>query len=262
MAERKVSKVKERVRHRTTAPKGVELETLTQDEVALADSAAEKSADHIPAIVQQRYDERVAPFLFQVVLMTQAGETLAAVAKFLGMSRQTLDIYRQKFPGLQKALDVGKMAAEELAEQSLMSLVTGYQYKETLTTTDKEGKLSVKEWSKKKHPDVNAIIFYMVNRCSDRWRKTVTGDSNTQQVTLALGASNAMTSVNVENIVRKMDAELFKGAGDMMRCSADTPVAIEDAEYAPDAVQDAEVAEPEDGGDGDDSGEGWEDGDS
>lgn len=233
------SRVKKKIKHRATLPTKVEIAEITDNEVAVADAIVDKGGEAGSSIVQQRFEEKIAPYLFQIAMMTREGSTRAQVASFLGMSTMTLDKYLKLFSKLAEAFEIGKRSAEEAVVTSLVRAATGYPYMEVKETEKDspsgEGKICTREVHHKvQHPNVNAIIFFLINRCGSEWVKSANANHYVTASTLAIGATG-ISDKTLETMLKKLDKEI--GLGDPgMQSGIDDPPQLQDAELADDVL--------------------------
>lgn len=96
------------------------------------------------------------------------GATNTEIAALLGISVMTLETWRQNYPEFNAAWKDGKAHADAKVAASLFKRANGYDV-ETWKET-KEGRMR-----EVKHipPDVNACIFWLVNRRPETWQQRV-----------------------------------------------------------------------------------------
>lgn len=98
------------------------------------------------------------------------GLTDEQIAENIGISRQTLYDWKNRYPDISDALKRGKEIVDREVENALLKRALGYQYTETRTETDETGKVKTVEIVKEVAPDVTAQIFWLKNRKPDMWR--------------------------------------------------------------------------------------------
>lgn len=98
------------------------------------------------------------------------GLTDEQIAENIGISRQTLYDWKNKYPDISDALKRGKEIVDREVENALLKRALGYQYIETKTETDEVGRVKTIETVKEVAPDVTAIIFWLKNRKPNVWR--------------------------------------------------------------------------------------------
>ena len=117
------------------------------------------------------------------VACSEMGATDVKLAKLFGVSKQTINQWKQDHAEFKRAVVEGKdIFNSATAETCLLKRVTGYDYKETTMEPDKYGKLAVTKIVKKHIPsDPTSTIFFLKNRDPERWRdvKTIDGKITT-----------------------------------------------------------------------------------
>lgn len=94
------------------------------------------------------------------------------IAKNIGISEQTLNNWKQRFPLLFESLKKGKEVIDRQVENALLKRALGYEYEETQTLIEKNGTREVKKVVKTKKtvpPDTTAQIFWLKNRKPVEW---------------------------------------------------------------------------------------------
>lgn len=106
------------------------------------------------------------------------GLTDDQIAKNMGISRSTLNEWRNKYPDISDALKKSKELADREVENALYKRAIGYEYTETKTViSDKDG-VKTETIVKQVAPDVTAQIFWLKNRKRDQWRDKIDHDQN------------------------------------------------------------------------------------
>lgn len=100
------------------------------------------------------------------------GLTNEQIAKNIGINKDTLYEWKNKYSDFNDALKKGKEVADRMVENALFKRAIGYSYKETTKEISKvTGKLVVtKEVTKEVVPDTTAQIFWLKNRKTAEWR--------------------------------------------------------------------------------------------
>ena len=120
------------------------------------------------------------------------------VAKNMGVSRSTLNVWREKYPDISDALKEGKEVADRIVENALFKSAQGYMVK-----VKKPIKIHVIEYAsgtgrKKKEYDkivqgeeeqwipgqVTAQIFWLKNRKPEKWRDKPVDEAIDNNVTI------------------------------------------------------------------------------
>ncbi len=103
------------------------------------------------------------------------GLTDKQIAKNIGVSEQTLNVWKKTYPSFFESLKKGKEVVDIEVENALLKRALGYRYYEV---TIEDG-LETKRVTKEVQPDTTAQIFWLKNRCPDKWRdKQKTSDSD------------------------------------------------------------------------------------
>ena len=98
------------------------------------------------------------------------GATDAEMADFFGVSEQTLNTWKKKYPEFLESLKKGKAVADANVASRLCSRAIGYDAKATKFATN-EGKITDKvEYIEHYPPDTTAAIFWLKNRQPGKWR--------------------------------------------------------------------------------------------
>ncbi len=101
------------------------------------------------------------------------GATDTLLAKIFDISVDTLDRWKKKHPDFYQAIRDGKQEFDEKVERVLLKCATGYYYTELTTITRFVGGRLERTVIKKTEympPNVRACIFWLVNRCPERWK--------------------------------------------------------------------------------------------
>ncbi len=104
------------------------------------------------------------------------GLTDEQVARNLGISRQTLYVWCEKYADISDALKKGKDVADREVESALYKRAVGYRVKKQVRErrlnrkTGKQEMVVTKETEEEVAPDVTAAIFWLKNRKPEEWR--------------------------------------------------------------------------------------------
>lgn len=104
------------------------------------------------------------------------GLTDEQIAEKMGIRRETLCTWRQKYPNIDNVLKESKELVDRLVENALLKRALGYEYDEIteeLRFDKKSGEMRMvetKRQRKKVAPDTTAQIFWLKNRKPDEWR--------------------------------------------------------------------------------------------
>lgn len=120
--------------------------------------------------MQNKYKTVVEPNLFLVKMWSRDGLTDQQIANNLGISESTLYEYKNKYPEFSETLKKSKEAADYEVENALYKRATGYTVTETVEEQRDEKTLTKKTISKEIPGDVTAQIYWLKNRCPQKWR--------------------------------------------------------------------------------------------
>ncbi|GIM32955.1 helix-turn-helix transcriptional regulator [Paraclostridium bifermentans] len=125
---------------------------------------------------RSKYFTHVEPKLEEVRKWAKDGLSDKQIASNLGIAYSTFREYKKKYSALSAPLKEGKNCAVKQVENALFKKALGYDYEEVtkeLSINEETGKQELKITkvvTKRVHPDTTAIIFYLKNRMSDKWR--------------------------------------------------------------------------------------------
>lgn len=106
----------------------------------------------------------------QALKLSLLGSTDKEMADFFGVSEQTLNSWKKKFPEFLESLKKGKSVADANVASKLYNRATGYDTKATKFATN-EGKITDRvEYIEHYPPDTTAAIFWLKNRQPEKWR--------------------------------------------------------------------------------------------
>lgn len=98
------------------------------------------------------------------------GLTDEQIAGNMGVSRSTLNSWKDKYPDILDALKKGKEIVDRQVENALLKRALGYEYEE-IKEKYEFGELSERTVTKKQvAPDTTAQIFWLKNRKPKDWR--------------------------------------------------------------------------------------------
>lgn len=102
------------------------------------------------------------------------GLTDKQIAHNIGITEQTLNNWKKRFPSLFEALKRGKEVIDRQVENALLKRALGYEYEEVkqIIEKDENGKdrKRVEKITKHVPPDTGAQIFWLKNRKPNEWR--------------------------------------------------------------------------------------------
>ena len=94
------------------------------------------------------------------------GLTDEQIAQNMGISRSTLNEWKNKYQDISDTLKKGKEVVDLQVENALLKRALGYSYEEVTFEYGEE----VKRVRKEVVPDTTAQIFWLKNRRPDKWR--------------------------------------------------------------------------------------------
>ena len=121
------------------------------------------------------------------------GLTNKQIAKNIGVSERAFTEWVNRFPAISSALKNGKAPVDFEVENSLLKRAKGYTVTETVeeiyTTGEKDidgnykiRSRHVRKITREVPPDVTAIIYWLNNRKSERWRNRKATEPEQQNV--------------------------------------------------------------------------------
>ena len=124
-----------------------------------------------------KYEKWLEPDnLLRLQALARDGATDAAIADYIGISRDTLYSWKKKYPDFSDALKRGKEVVDIEVENALLKRAMGYEYNEVTKEMtyapngEPLGLAVTKVVTKRERADVTAQIFWLKNRRPDLWR--------------------------------------------------------------------------------------------
>lgn len=114
--------------------------------------------------------------LLQLEAWARNGLTDEQIAANIGISRSTLNEWKNRFSDISDTLKKGKEIVDIQVENALLKRALGYTYKETTREaqfnpqTEQYEMVVTKEVTKEVVPDTTAQIFWLKNRKPEEWR--------------------------------------------------------------------------------------------
>ena len=103
------------------------------------------------------------------------GLTDEQIAHNIGIRRETLYVWKDKYPNISNALKKGKEVVDRLVENALLKRAIGYEYEEVKTYIEKDGtgkeRKRVEKTTKHMAGDVTAMAIWLNNRMPDKYRR-------------------------------------------------------------------------------------------
>ena len=98
------------------------------------------------------------------------GLTDKQIAQNMGISRSTLNVWRERYSDISDTLKKGKEVVDRQVENALLKRALGYEYTETKEKREGGVLTEVTTTVKQVVPDVTAQIFWLKNRKPDKWK--------------------------------------------------------------------------------------------
>ena len=129
-----------------------------------------------------KYHTHVEPKLELIKGWASDGLTDEQIANNLGIAYSTFREHMKAYPALSAALKKAKEVADYEVQNALFNTATGFTYYEEVTNAIGDV-VRVEKYAK---PNTTAQIFWLKNRCPDKWRdKTEVKQDVTQTVTFS-----------------------------------------------------------------------------
>lgn len=97
--------------------------------------------------------------------LARDGLTDEQIAENMGISRSTLNAWKDKYSDISDTLKKGKEVVDRQVENALLKRALGYKYDEVTV----EGGVETKRVTKEVVPDTTAQIFWLKNRKRESW---------------------------------------------------------------------------------------------
>ena len=115
--------------------------------------------------------------LLLIEAWSRDGYLLEEISQRMGITRQTLDGWKKKYPEIKKALSTGREIVDYKVENALLKAALGYTTKEIKVTIGRkifngETVEMLKETTTKEvAPNVTAAMAWLNNRKHDQWKR-------------------------------------------------------------------------------------------
>lgn len=132
-----------------------------------------------------KYQEWLEPEgLLKIEGWARDGLTDEQIATKIGISRSTLNDWKEKHPDISDTLKKGKEVVDREVENALLKRALGYEYDEVCE--EFEGGVLVKRKVTRKQvvADTTAQIFWLKNRKPDEWRDKPEAEQSTGGITI------------------------------------------------------------------------------
>lgn len=113
------------------------------------------------------------------------GLTDEQIADNIGISRSTLNSWKDKYSDISDTLKRGKEVVDRQVENALLKRALGYEYTETTREyiPELDEMKTTKKVTKRVAPDITAQIFWLKNRKPDKWRDKLNRDCSSEDET-------------------------------------------------------------------------------
>ena len=125
----------------------------------------------VSLMAKAKYAEWLTPEgLLKIEGWARDGLTDEQIAKNIGISRSTLNVWKDRYSDISDALKKGKDVIDRQVENALLKRALGYEYEEVKEKFE-DGVITERTVTKKEVvPDTTAQIFWLKNRKPDKWR--------------------------------------------------------------------------------------------
>ncbi len=118
-----------------------------------------------------KYETIVEPNLSLVARWKRNGASDEEIAKRLGIAYSTFNLYKVNKSEFSEVLKKGKEIVDTEVENALLRRAIGFEYEEVTKERNDKGELVVTKVVKKHVVgDTTAQIFWLKNRCCDKWK--------------------------------------------------------------------------------------------
>jgi len=119
--------------------------------------------------------------------MARMGATDMQIAEHIGVTEQTVNNWKIKFPEFFESLRDLKAQSDNKVERALYELATGYEYDAERPLVVSDGTMNgahveIAKYREKQAPNPTAIIFWLKNRQPAKWRDRQEHDVRTEIV--------------------------------------------------------------------------------
>ena len=147
------------------------------------------------------------------------GLTDEQIAHNMGITRETLRVWKNKYSALSDTLKRGKEVIDREVENALLKRALGYSYNEVTQEPDEQGDLTItKIVTKQVAPDTTAQIFWLRNRKGMVWsNKDALDAENTKANTALTKAKISMiegATPNTDMLQSLLDLEMKRNGKD------------------------------------------------
>ncbi len=125
----------------------------------------------VSLMAKAKYSEWLTPEgLLKIEGWARDGLTDEQIAKNIGISRSTLNVWKDRYSDISDALKKGKDIIDRQVENALLKRALGYEYEEVKEKFEDDVITERTVTKKEVVPDTTAQIFWLKNRKPDKWR--------------------------------------------------------------------------------------------
>lgn len=134
------------------------------------------------------------------------GLTDEQIAHNIGITKSTYYAWKAKYKDFSDAVKRGKEVVDRIVENALLKSAMGYKYDEVVQEriynpeTGESKMVEVKRTTKDVAPNVTALIFWLKNRQSEKWR-------DTKNVNAAVEVKNPFEGIDTADIKKLIGDE-------------------------------------------------------
>lgn len=128
------------------------------------------------------------------------GLTDEQIAQNMGISRSTLNEWKNRFPDVMDTIKRGKEVVDRQVENALLKRALGYEFTEVTRELTDQGMTVTKKVTKQVAPDTTAQIFWLKNRKPKEWR-----DKKETELSGSMSVNNPYEGLSEEEL-RKLAA--------------------------------------------------------
>ena len=185
----------------------------------------------VPSIIKPAPQAAALKMEQVVYQMALLGATNAQIAAALDVG---IDRFRRmlgKQPALKELLKQGRLVADGRVARTLYRKATGYTYVEDVAVTSRnrqtgEATTTVTPVRKRALPDITAIIFWLCNRQSEKWRSVNKLDAPTIAPTVNLNLQMAELTNEELALARRIGVAMRNGNGNGNNGAAVKPLKL------------------------------------
>ena len=121
--------------------------------------------------------------LLRIEAWARDGLSISEIAHNMGIAEGTLYEWKKKHTEINEAIKKGSIPADIIVENALYKRATGYKTVERKKIKLPDGTTRVEVVEKEIAPDTTAGIFWLANRCPDKWKRKQIDERYTETIT-------------------------------------------------------------------------------